>query len=574
MNNSEKESANRSPEKSAQAKLESARSALERVGHINLAVVFVQLETGARLAKEYNVDASRFYISKGWWDTNIGHNDSFQTMAENFDRCYQRYVQDIIDSLPIDSRVKLDEEAESDSVGDQEDASRVQELLRQLAAGLVKAEDEVKLFAQTVQFQSDQSIEADNAEFIKDLIEYTIRHYDLQLLPEEAVKLFDHLSQMLLLYNTQKSDESIKHDDAIDNSVDIKPNSKMPQALDADGDNRMQDEPTQFNDETTTTEFNERDNQVSDNYSEEEGPTKQKLQDEVIATASEPVLPEQPEDIKKIEIAPDVTELLPVLTKPEEKIYASDEPYTFLVHVPLGSVEQRAEEIGSDRSGQLAASIVSTNHQGTFNGDGGFILTDPKKEAVRGVAAIDTGGDVDGQRTASVDELTQPAPNYDYNQVNMTFDAPRVQAVMIKCREDGSEIGDQVRNRHLKEYAIEHDLPVVRVEVHPQNTPESVDITKVRLDSTDDRLVTVSVPATEDHFFQVQVRHISKTSSVYHATPGHSQVARCMKISKFGEATQRLSTKEKRRLLSELRKLVERGELTIAEYYEIVDSLK
>ena len=51
-----------------------SEKALESLGHINLAVVYVQLEVGARLGQQYGVDPSAFYIRKRRSQWNIPRN--------------------------------------------------------------------------------------------------------------------------------------------------------------------------------------------------------------------------------------------------------------------------------------------------------------------------------------------------------------------------------------------------------------------------------------------------------------------------------------------------------------------
>lgn len=65
------------------------------------------------------------------------------------------------------------------------------------------------------------------------------------------------------------------------------------------------------------------------------------------------------------------------LTDPESKTYPLGEQYSFLIHVPLGDVEQRVGEIGSERGGVLMTSLINEQHQGTFCGEGGLLLEAP-----------------------------------------------------------------------------------------------------------------------------------------------------------------------------------------------------
>lgn len=114
------------------------------------------------------------------------------------------------------------------------------------------------------------------------------------------------------------------------------------------------------------------------------------------------------------------------LTLPESRTYGVGEEYQFLVHVPLGSVSKRFDEVGSDRDGVLMASIINGDRQGTFEGQGGLLIRPAKPDAIKGISESDAAGEMPSGHIEPIEELLKGAPNSEYNQVDLEFDGSQV----------------------------------------------------------------------------------------------------------------------------------------------------
>lgn len=241
------------------------------------------------------------------------------------------------------------------------------------------------------------------------------------------------------------------------------------------------------------------------------------------------------------------------LTTPTERLFMPDEPYRFLVHVPLGDVAGRGDEIGSPHEGVLMTSLVTNQRQGTFQGYGGFILRQPKPEQIRGMSAIDVGGEVPDGQMDSIERLAQPGDLTEYNQIDVDFDGTAVEAVLIKVTADGKELGRPSTNDRLRRYAEEHDLPVVEIEVEPMDPRMGAEVREEVLPNDKGDMLYVSVPVG-DGVMQCRVLRASSSFKVYNKLDGN-RLAGTSKINKFGEYDQILNTEEEESLIEGLRDL-------------------
>lgn len=248
------------------------------------------------------------------------------------------------------------------------------------------------------------------------------------------------------------------------------------------------------------------------------------------------------------------------LTTPESRHYGLDEDYRFLVHVPLGNVAERGDEIGHERGDtKLMTSLISQEHQGTFLGEGGIIVAQPSEESISGIASIDVGGEIQAGRKDDIDEITAPAPPFEYNQIDMDFDGTKPIGVLIKQTPEGEQLGSAQRNESLVAYAEEHDLQVVTIAVEPAETLTEPKIDVVELPNEQGERVTVDLPYSDSEFMRIQVLRIGKHNVVYHAN-GESSIGRTMKINQYGEATQELTTDEEKVAVHKLRQFIADGE--------------
>ena len=198
----------------------SALKALEKLKHINLAVVYVQLEVGAQLAEKYGVDAADFYITPQWWDQNVGHSGTFEEMAKLFDKHYRTFVEaqlkqalgtEVTVGAVAEESVRESDETEQTESNRQEksdeevydlQSNKSYELLAGLSASLAEAEENAIRFAEIVGYDN---VEPDDDEsFLTDLLEYIAKKYHLQLDSGELQAIFDHLKTIT---NSADSDD-------------------------------------------------------------------------------------------------------------------------------------------------------------------------------------------------------------------------------------------------------------------------------------------------------------------------------------------------------------------------------
>ncbi len=247
------------------------------------------------------------------------------------------------------------------------------------------------------------------------------------------------------------------------------------------------------------------------------------------------------------------------LTDPEERLYTPDEVYRFLVHVPLGDVAHRASEIGHERGDtKLMTSLISNEHQGTFLGEGGILVAEPSEDSVSGVAYMDVGGEIQGDRRDNTESIIEPAAPSEYNQIDMAFDGTTPIGVLIKQSPDGGQLGSPERNEDLIAYAEQNNLPVVIIEVQPEISTTETSVITTELPDGKGEMVTVDVPYSDTEFFRTQVLRIGEVNKVYHAD-GESSIARTMKVNQYGEATQELSAEDEQFIIDRLSQLLADG---------------
>lgn len=247
------------------------------------------------------------------------------------------------------------------------------------------------------------------------------------------------------------------------------------------------------------------------------------------------------------------------VTQPESRRYAPNETYSFLIHVPIGDVGQRFDEIGSERDGILMTSLVSGERQGTFCGEGGFILSAPPAEAIVGMSSVDCGGEIADGRMDSVEQLQQPAPNSEYNQIDMKFGAGRVSGIMIKVDKDGKELGSPQINKDLKKIADQHNLPISYVEVAPSPVPTEISIKTTEF-STDKLLKTIDIPNTDGNFIKVDIAH----GAFFHASD--TVISRSMIIDRFGQVSQSLTPNQQQNIREKLYELKTKNSISEQEF--------
>ena len=245
------------------------------------------------------------------------------------------------------------------------------------------------------------------------------------------------------------------------------------------------------------------------------------------------------------------------VSQPENRTYSPDEAYSFLVHVPLGDVEKRLGEIGSERGGVLMTTLLSNDRQGTFCGEGGLLLEAPDTEAIKGMSHVDCGGEIADGRMDSVEELTEPASTAEYNQIDMKFDGGKVVGVMLKVTPDGKELGDPTRNAQLREVAERHGLPVATVEVAPSlMSVEQSSTTRQFADGNS--LTTYDIPDSDDSFLRVDIAH----GEFYHS-PGIDTVSRSMTIDQYGQVSQLLTEEQEQKIRMTLGELSEKEQKAV-----------
>lgn len=176
-----------------------AVEALESLRDINLSVIYVQLEVGSRLSEQYGVDASAFYISREWWDNNVGHSGTFSEMASSFDNAYKGLVSQRIADITQSEVVVADDAGElsvtaEEAVGSTEETNRSYEMLENLGNALTEAEDNAIAFAKIVGFETDEGY---SEAFLVDLVAYVDEKYTLSLSEEDLDKIYEHVKQVL-----------------------------------------------------------------------------------------------------------------------------------------------------------------------------------------------------------------------------------------------------------------------------------------------------------------------------------------------------------------------------------------
>jgi hypothetical protein len=253
------------------------------------------------------------------------------------------------------------------------------------------------------------------------------------------------------------------------------------------------------------------------------------------------------------------------VSKPETRTYSPDETYSFLVHVPLGDVEQRLGEVGSERGGVLMTTLLNNERQGTFCGEGGLLLDAPDAKAIKGMSRVDCGGEIADGRMDSVEELQEPASTAEYNQIDMKFDGGKVVGVMLKVTPEGKELGDPARNTQLREVAERHGLPVATVEVAPSPMPTEQSST-TREFADGNSLTTYDIPDGNDRFLRVDIAH----GNFYHS-PGIDTISRSMTIDQYGQVSQSLTPEQEQKIRTTIGELLERDDLSEKEQKAVLD---
>lgn len=274
------------------------------------------------------------------------------------------------------------------------------------------------------------------------------------------------------------------------------------------------------------------------------------------------------------------------LSQPENKTYTLSDRFRFLVHVVGGSSHaspiERGSEINSGHSVQygeqarLLASLVADNRKGTFFGQGGFILDQPKGGSVYGMQARDYGGQNEDGTMASLETLLADAPADEYSQIDLSFDATKVIGVMIKIRNDGSELGRPSVNAQLRQFAEEHSLPITLIEMD-----KTVDVTQDTeevhaMKDAYGEMLTIKMPLTEQRMMQVDVRRIGVMGGNYNTeSKTVEHMTRIQRVDAYGEADQDLTSEEEAYALGVLqaRALDDRSQLTAADLKAIQDGL-
>ena len=252
------------------------------------------------------------------------------------------------------------------------------------------------------------------------------------------------------------------------------------------------------------------------------------------------------------------------VTKPESKLYKIGEQYSFLVHVPLGDVEQRIGEMGSERSGVLMTSLLTEQRQGTFCGEGGLLIGAPDDRAIKGMSRLDCGGEIADGRRDPLEELQEPADNTKYNQIDVKFNGAKVEGVILKVTPDGHELGDPQRNAQLKEIANHHNLPIATIEIAPSEMPRELSLAK-RAFSDGNTLTTYDIPNGDNHFLRVDIAH----GNFYHS-PGINTISRSMIIDRFGQVSQRLSAEQEAKVQEEVESLKRQGSISEEEMQAVI----
>lgn len=150
--------------------------------------------------------------------------------------------------------------------------------------------------------------------------------------------------------------------------------------------------------------------------------------------------------------------------------------YRFLVTAAVQSdPTQLGEWLDGDGSGFEAVdrpvntSLIDQDHNWTFEGRSGYILSPPKNGGdIIAASPHDFGSsDLEPQPIElTSDELLEQTSPEGYNQVNIKSGS--LAGVFIRLREDGSELGDSGANEQLRTFAATHGKPVVEIVTQPQ----------------------------------------------------------------------------------------------------------
>lgn len=255
------------------------------------------------------------------------------------------------------------------------------------------------------------------------------------------------------------------------------------------------------------------------------------------------------------------------LSEPESREYGVDEEYRFLVHVPVDKIEERFSRIGPDgRGGRgvLMTTLLSNERQGTFEGQGGFILSMPSRESIRGMSSVDCGGEIRDHRMDSLEEITESTDNAEYSQIDLAYDGTIVTGVMIKVDPEGKELGSGSINAELKKIAEEKGLPVVKVVVAPSELPTEIKTTNVEF-GEDGGLTTIDVPFDSNNFIRLNI-----ASGQFEWT-GDTTVSRTMLIDAYGQVNRNLSNEQRITVRNAIEELLDSGQIS-QEQYEVVAS--
>lgn len=255
--------------------------------------------------------------------------------------------------------------------------------------------------------------------------------------------------------------------------------------------------------------------------------------------------------------------------QPETRVYKPTEEYSFLVHVAIHDVRARFDEIGLERGDDvLMTTLLTDERQGTFCGEGGFIIEPPKADAIKGMSRVDSGGKIANGRMDSLAEMCEPTSNMEYNQVDMGFDAGKVTGVMLKVTTEGVELGNAGRNKQLKEIAAENNLPIATIEVKPSPMPTEVS-SAVKEFPDGAYIKSYDIPNGDDHFLRVEIAH----GEFYHAPPGVDTISRSMVIDQFGQMWQQLTPEQELRIKNILGSRKDKDEISEKEFAAITDGL-
>lgn len=152
------------------------------------------------------------------------------------------------------------------------------------------------------------------------------------------------------------------------------------------------------------------------------------------------------------------------------------ESFRFLV---TAAVQAHPRELGTWLDGAGAGfqatnrpvntSLIDQDHPWTFEGHNGFIIKPPldPDDVIAARPHDFASNDLHAQPIEqNADELLAATSPKGYNQI--TIRSGKLAGVFIKLASDGTELGDPVKNQQLREFAQEHDAPVVEIEVEPQ----------------------------------------------------------------------------------------------------------